>query len=270
LLEVPRFLRVFGWLNIVLGLILPVINFLVVIQSINKLQQMGLSSQDTIPLWINIWVYVILGILLMVAGWCLVGPARAGRILCVIWAVLSVVALFIAVVDTAILRVIVEEKLKGQSYYIQIFTAAPAMSPGYGILLTVMMFIPPTRRWVRAVRAVQRGEAPEEIVAAAAGPPVSKLAVASMVLSMIPFMLLTQLTGLILGLVALGKIRRSQGALGGRGFAWTGVIISSLILFCCGGLIGVAIVGSQMDENNRKKRTSGPDYYYVVPDAERK
>jgi hypothetical protein len=137
------------------------------------------------------------------------------------------------------------------SIYIEVhgFLLIPGLM--YGILLMALMFLPPTRNWARGERARKRG-LPAEAVAAQlesdAGQQVCALAVISMILSMIPFMLLTQLTSLILGIIALRKIRNSGGTLSGRGYAWTGVIISSLILTCIGSLVGVAIVASNMSK----------------------
>jgi hypothetical protein len=51
--------------------------------------------------------------------------------------------------------------------------------------------------------------------------------------------LLGQITGLILGIVALRKIKQSQGAVGGKGFAIAGVTISGLILLF---MIGVLVL----------------------------
>jgi hypothetical protein len=55
----------------------------------------------------------------------------------------------------------------------------------------------------------------------------------------IPFLLLGQITGLILGIIALRKIKQSQGAVGGKGFAIAGVTISGLILLF---IIGVLVL----------------------------
>ena len=65
----------------------------------------------------------------------------------------------------------------------------------------------------------------------------SGLAIGSLVASLIPFLLLGQITGLILGIIALRKIKQSQGTVGGKGFAIAGVIISSLILLFILGLL---------------------------------
>jgi len=68
------------------------------------------------------------------------------------------------------------------------------------------------------------------------------LAIVSMILSMVPCMLLTQIGGLVTGVVALVKIKGSAGTMRGKIYAWTGVIISSAILSCFGGLSGLALL----------------------------
>jgi hypothetical protein len=52
-------------------------------------------------------------------------------------------------------------------------------------------------------------------------------------------MLLGQITGLILGIIALRQIKQSQGTVGGKGFAIAGVTISGLILLF---MIGVLVL----------------------------
>jgi len=72
----------------------------------------------------------------------------------------------------------------------------------------------------------------------AAGPKTSGLAVASLVLGIAGLCTcgVTSLVGLILGIVALGKVNRSGGTLGGRGVAIGGIVASALTL-----LLGVAL-----------------------------
>jgi hypothetical protein len=74
--------------------------------------------------------------------------------------------------------------------------------------------------------------------AAAAGGKTSGLAIASLVLGGLglPSCGLTALVGLILGIVALVKINRSQGAIGGSGLAIAGICVSGTLL-----LVGLPI-----------------------------
>jgi hypothetical protein len=58
----------------------------------------------------------------------------------------------------------------------------------------------------------------------------SGLAIASLVLGVLGFCGVTAIVGLILGIVALVKINRSQGRLTGNGFAIAGICVSGLML----------------------------------------
>src|SRR5437762_3745019 len=101
----------------------------------------------------------------------------------------------------------------------------------------VMRVLVDARAWAR-----QAGEASMSAsgpVMAASPPPASGLAIGSLVASLIPFLLLGQITGLVLGIIALRKIKQSHGAVGGKGFAIAGVTISGLILLF---MIGVLVL----------------------------
>jgi len=75
--------------------------------------------------------------------------------------------------------------------------------------------------------------APESLPSEAAGPvKTSGLAIASLVLGILGVVTcsVTALIGLILGIVALTKIKKSQGTLGGNGLALAGIIVSAIFL----------------------------------------
>jgi prepilin-type processing-associated H-X9-DG protein len=63
-----------------------------------------------------------------------------------------------------------------------------------------------------------------------AGAPTSGLATASLVLGIVGCAGITALVGLALGIVALVKIDKSQGRLGGRGLAIAGICVSAVML----------------------------------------
>jgi Domain of unknown function (DUF4190) len=58
----------------------------------------------------------------------------------------------------------------------------------------------------------------------------SGLAVASLILGLLGFLILPAVGGLVCGIVALGKIRQSNGRLQGRGIALSGTVVSSIML----------------------------------------
>lgn len=61
----------------------------------------------------------------------------------------------------------------------------------------------------------------------------SGMAIASLVLGVLGFFGITALVGLILGIVALVKVNRSQGRLAGNGFAIAGICVSAFMLLFC-------------------------------------
>lgn len=67
---------------------------------------------------------------------------------------------------------------------------------------------------------------------------------------MVPFMLLTQCAALVMGILALRRIKSSQGRLTGRGFAIAGICISSSILLCIGSVATLAISFYALSESS--------------------
>lgn len=245
----PGFLRVLGIANVAIGLALPAVNFLLVSFSIQKFQRIGLSETPALPLWITIWTFAGLGILLASAGIGLINHAPWGRVLSMICAVLLFLGACVGTVDMHVAKALAEVEYNGPPIYIEFVGAVPAFTPFYGVLTLVLMLLPVTRNWARGVRAVKKGIPLEQVLAPTPAPPVYTLAVISMVLSMVPFLLITQAVSLIMGMIALRTIRNSQGRLGGRGFAWAGVIISSLILLAIGGLLATVLVFLSLEKH---------------------
>jgi hypothetical protein len=84
-----------------------------------------------------------------------------------------------------------------------------------------------------ALRAITPPPLPASVVpkpATPAGPPTSRLALASLVLALLGWLGVTAIVGLVLGIVAWVKIERSKGRLGGRGLALAGVCLSGGML----------------------------------------
>jgi len=114
-------------------------------------------------------------------------------------------------------------------------------APLLGLVSAVFLMTTPVRLWMRAVNlggGTVTAESYERARAeAATRPPVCPLAVISLFISIMPGAFLTQLAGVILGIVALVKISRSNGKLSGRGFAIGGIAIGSFLIVTVGGLI---------------------------------
>jgi hypothetical protein len=249
---------VLGWVNVMMGLLLPAVNYLLVYyMDIQVLREKGFSEDVTAPFVVTNWTHFCLGFLLFVSGIGLIQEPLWGRVLSIAWVGLAFLGVLVsAVCANVALELARQEWEKTHAFgytYIEVWWFAP-FSPAYAVVLLSLMFAPRTRRWVRGVRAERRGVPPEQAWDFAHEPPTSSLAVTSMVLSMVPFLLLTQMTAFVLGIIALRRIRRSRGKLGGKGYAWTGVIISSLILTCFGSLIGLAVGFAIVDEQNAPAR----------------
>jgi hypothetical protein len=253
----PRLLRVLAWINLAVGVLLPLVNYLVVHGSITKLRALGLSAAVTAPLWVTIWVYAGTGLLVLLAGVGLYRRALWGRLLSVLCGGWFFLALFVSVVCGHVTLALAMQEYRGPFLSIEVWYAAPMLTPLYGILLIVLLNLPGVRRWARGVRAVRRGVPPELAFAPAAEPPISALAVVSLVFSLIPCLLVTQAVGFVTGLLALRRIRLAQGALGGRGMALAGTIISSAILTVLGSLVALGITLALLQQN-RPPRYGAP------------
>jgi hypothetical protein len=68
----------------------------------------------------------------------------------------------------------------------------------------------------------------------------SILALLSLIFAFSPPWLLLNSASLVLGILALDRIRRAGGTLHGRGMAWTGIIVSSIIFMVAFGSIGIS------------------------------
>ena len=262
LVPAPGWLRIIGVLSILLGVGIPLANYFFVKDGIDKFIDKGFSEEVVLPLWINIWLSAGIGVYLLIAGLGLLGPTRWGRWMSMLFIGIAILGAVVAMVNGVITKVMAEEEFTRKhqhamfaSFHIKYFAAAPFFPPGFGALLLVLSLLPPVRDWARGKRVVEGGPSPSEAGAPASSPvQLHSPAMVSMVLSMIPFLLITQIVSLIMGIAALRTIGRSEGKLTGRGFAWAGIIISSLILSCMGSIIGIAVVGAAVAPNSVEER----------------
>jgi hypothetical protein len=263
----PGWLRIFGVLSILMGIGVPIANYFMIKDGIDKFLDEGFSDNVVLPLWITIWLFVGIGAYMVVSGLGLLGPTRWGRVLSMVFIALAMIGVITALVNGVITKVLAEEefqRMHANSYFavlnIRYYAAAPFFPPAYAALMLVMMILPQVRDWARG-RTEVRSEIVSTSTVSSQQPQVHGPAMMSMVLSMVPFLLITQIVSFIMGIGAIRAINRSEGKLTGKGFAWTGIIISSLILGCMGSIIGVAATAALFMPQNAEERRGNSPYY---------
>jgi hypothetical protein len=245
--------------GLILCPVLIVLNYLLVGQSIRRLEQLGAGPVSTGVLTSVIVVFAVLGLFLGVVGLGLFLRQRWGRRLGLIAGVACWLVFLVAVCagfgSMGLASVEIEEHHRyaggfGPQYIrFDAIVGVPALAPAYGVALLVLLNLPAARNWARRWAPVPvlepvSADAPLPVV------PVRRTSVAavlSMILAFTPFLLIPQIVSLILGIMALRKIRRSRGALSGRGFAITGVCLSGCILlfFASLGVLVIVILLNQ-------------------------
>ena len=70
----------------------------------------------------------------------------------------------------------------------------------------------------------------------------SGFAIASLVCGLLGFLILPALAGLILGIMAIRQVNRSNGAIGGKGLAIGGVVVSSLAMVVAVAFVGLSFI----------------------------
>jgi hypothetical protein len=235
----PSRLKKLAYVNIVLGPLVALLNLVVIGKSISRLAKLGAPNGVLVPLGLILILFCLLGAVLFLGGVGLLKERRWGRTCSLIFAFGSFAALFLVSVTARIMTNLSEtgavsipglHQRENFNIGIGIFTL-------YGIFLIVMLMLADARAWARRIEPAPI--ASSGTVIPTSPPPASGLAIGSLVASLIPFLLLGQITGLILGIIALRKIKQSQGAVGGKGFAIAGVTISGLILLF---MIGVLVL----------------------------
>jgi hypothetical protein len=235
----PSRLKKLAYANLVLGPLVALVNLIIIGKSISRLADLGASNGVLVPLGLMIVVFCLLGGVLFLGGVGLLKERRWGRTCSLVFAFGSFAAVFLVNVTARIMSNLSEisavsipglHQQENFSVGIGIFTL-------YGILLIVMLMLADVRAWAR--RTEPASITSSGSVVPTSSPPASGLAIGSLVASVIPFLLLGQITGLILGIIALRKIKQSQGTVGGKGFAIAGVTISGLILLF---IIGVLVL----------------------------
>jgi hypothetical protein len=235
----PSRLKKLAYLNLVLGPLVALINLIIIGKSLSRLARLGASNGILVPLGLITAVFCLLGGVLFLGGVGLLKERRWGRTWSLAFAFGSFAAVFLVSITARIISNLAEigaVSIPGLHQQ-ESFTVGIGIFTLYGILLVVMLMLADARAW--ANRTESASIASSGSVVPTSSLPASGFAIASLVASVIPFLLLGQITGLILGIIALRKIKQSQGAVGGKGFAIAGVTISGLILLF---IIGVLVL----------------------------
>ncbi len=216
-MEAPKWFKILGPIDIALGTLLALVNVFLVENAISVLERAGADGGGALR--VEEVFFVIVGALLVVGGVGLSRGRRWGRVVTLVAAVGCVLGMLVVGGISGAVTALAEAR----HVSIPSVTTGGALSPVFGIALLVVLNL-------REARDFGAGRAP--VAPGTPGAPVvpqqtSVMAIMSMVLSIIPFMLVTPLVGLILAIVALGQIKRSNGALGGRGFAIAGIVLAS-------------------------------------------
>ncbi len=232
----PRSLRILGWSSLLVGPGLAALNLALGFMAVRQLHAAGVTGGPVNAVGAVLAIFVALGMLLALGGIGLIAAKRWGRWVSLTGAALTFPGLVTAVI---VIKIVESWPFAHPLPSVSVIAGAPALSPLYGILLLVMLNLPEVRAWARGNVITPADSA---AVTSAAPVKTETLAIASFALSLIPFLLLTQITSLILGIIALRRIARARGALGGRGFAIAGVAISAAILLLIIGILVLVLV----------------------------
>jgi hypothetical protein len=236
----PSRLKKLAYANLALGPLIALVNLIIIGKTISRLANLGASNGVLVPFGLIIALFCLLGAALFLGGVGLLKERRWGRTCSLVFAFGSFAAVFLANVTARIISNLSETgaiSIPGL-HQRENFNVGSGIFTLYGIVLIVMLMLPDVRAWARRTELAPIASTGGSVVPTSP-PPASGLAIASLVSSLIPFLLLGQITGLILGIIALRKIKQSQGAVGGKGFAIAGVTISGIILLF---IIGVLVL----------------------------
>lgn len=242
----PTTLKVVAYGNLIVGPLLALVNLIVVGHSISLLEARNAPEGLSVFFEINIVIFCVLGTLLLIGGIGLLRNRKWGRN----WSLIAGICCLLALLAVSVVNGVMQGMMAAgaislrpgqQSFYFKEVAGVTGFAPVYGILIIILSMLPDARAWARGgVTASATADGTGfvgESATPAAPARTSGLAIASLICSVIPFVMLTQIAGLTLGIIALVKIRKSQGTLGGKGFAIAGVIISSLAILFIGGVI---------------------------------
>ena len=239
----PKSVKVLGTISTVFGSMSVLFNIIAPVVVFRVLSDIGGTDPAR-------WVWPLTGILflfqsllLLVGG---IGMFRGrlwGRKLSLVYAIslfpVAFVGFVAVIVSTAMVQV--SGKLGQDVDKLLIFGICGG--PIYAIVLMVLLLSNNTKRWAYTVR---HGQAPPRDGDPDEQPSTSRLAILSLIFSpLICLPLIAQITAVVMGILALGRIRRSEGRLKGRGLAIAGLVVSVVIILALAGSIIFGIVMEQ-------------------------
>jgi hypothetical protein len=192
-------------------------------------------------------VGIVLGLLLFIGGFLLMTSRYVGRALPLVygWAVIPL--MLGGMIASAM---VATSQNNGNALFASIFWFHSAMATGsilFGIVIAWILLTGNSARWIDS----RRGSLPAPLPAGAS-PLLCVPALLSLIFAFLPPPILMQIASLILGLCALGMIRRSNGNHWGRGMAITGTLVSLTLLLLVGTISAGAAVGIVLTDSAKQ------------------
>jgi Domain of unknown function (DUF4190) len=241
----PNTIRLAGWCGVFAGIMDAGLAVGVTLWSINVLgaaaPQAGaeLFRAAVVSMWISCGICLAFCLTSVVSGGLLLNGRRIGRGLGYAILPLALLTTVGSKIAGQIGRNLAElaiqqaaEQGQGVYYHAQLSYLSPA--PVFGLLAGIGIMVLVSQESARSW-AAGRGPSAPPGAASQADPAVTTRqsipALLSLILAFLPMAMLPQLASIILGIVALRQISRSNGALSGRWMAVTGLVVSSLLWF---------------------------------------
>ena len=221
---VPPAIQSIGFFLIVMGSVLAVWDIAAMRSAIESYTR-KMPDELEIYYFINVSVYLDMGLLFLIAGFALVFNRTWGRSFGYVAAILCFVSWFAAYVLGGVVKRLVEEgeirlQPKPLFFHFDLPVSLGYFGPLCGVLLLILLSLPVFGRWVRS-----RAPMPSNPNAKLSG-----TAIGSFICSLVPVLGVTQLVSLALGASALSQIKKSSGALRGKALAVAGIMISLWVM----------------------------------------
>jgi hypothetical protein len=220
----PPIVKSVAWLVLVLGPLLAIWDVSAMRTAIVAYSR-KMPDELEIYYFINVSVYLDMGLLFFIAGLALILNRTWGRAVGYAAAILCFISWFAAYVLGGVMKRLVEEgeirlQPKPLFFHFDLPGSVSYVGPLFGVVLLIFLSLPAFGRWVRS-----RAPVPSRPNAKLSG-----TAIGSFICSLIPILGVTQLVGLALGASALAQIKKSNGLLRGKALAAAGITISLWVM----------------------------------------